>query len=327
MDVEETNPTVEDATVVTETRFMLDATHTEGLKLHGYEYVNASERNESAVVVVCHGYCDHARGESVAAITQYGTAERGLTTYAIDLTGFGETANGVGQTLGLIPSFQYLDEDILVLLGYVRELHPNKPVYLVGESMGGAVCIQVARMLSKAGNAVDGVVLFAPMVGISEEQKPPSWQIPLLKGMAFLAPKWAVVPAKDNVLEDCFTDPEVIARVEADPLHYAGKPRLKSASELLAASEEVYANMEELDTPFLVLHSRDDLMCPYAHSEELVQRASTQDKTLVSYDGLKHALPVEPNGVGKGILATAFDWIEERVRAIAQPEASASDNQ
>ncbi len=107
-----------------------------------------------AVVVALHGFNDYSNA-FVAPAEAW--AADGITTYAYDQRGFGETANH-----GLWPGIETMVDDLRTALGLARTAHPGVPLYIVGESMGGA-----AAMVLMAGAErpeIDGMVLVAPAV-------------------------------------------------------------------------------------------------------------------------------------------------------------------
>ena len=107
-----------------------------------------------AVVVALHGFNDYRRAFASAGPF---LAERGITVYAYDQRGFGETAYR-----GLWAGSERLTADLHAMLALLRRRHPELPLYLLGESMGGAVTI--AALAADPDLPVDGVVLVAPAV-------------------------------------------------------------------------------------------------------------------------------------------------------------------
>eukprot|EP01139_Manchomonas_bermudensis_P010737 Amastigsp_a341007_32.p1 type:complete len:156 gc:universal Amastigsp_a341007_32:546-79(-) len=136
--------------------------------------------------------------------------------------------------------------------------------------------------------------------------------IPLFKGLAKIAPKWQALPENGDICSKAYRDPEQQELARADPLRYSGKTRLGTAFQLLTASNDIEAHLEEVRTPFLVLHGTADQLTSYENSVELVQRASTEDKTMKSYEGAFHSLVVEPDGVGETVMADIVRWIRDR---------------
>ncbi|HIJ45631.1 MAG TPA: alpha/beta hydrolase, partial [Rhodospirillaceae bacterium] len=107
-----------------------------------------------AVIVALHGFNDYSNffAEPGAFL-----AGQGLAAYAYDQRGFGEAPNR-----GLWPGSRAFVDDLKAVTAAVRGRHPGVPLYLLGESMGGAV-IMVAMTDADAPD-VDGVILAAPAV-------------------------------------------------------------------------------------------------------------------------------------------------------------------
>jgi len=106
-----------------------------------------------AVVLALHGFNDYRRAfEAVGTFL----AERDIATYAYDQRGFGATA-----APGIWPGADVLVDDAASVLALLRQRHPGRPLYVLGESMGGAVALGV---LAETPTAADGAVLVAPAV-------------------------------------------------------------------------------------------------------------------------------------------------------------------
>lgn len=108
-----------------------------------------------AVILALHGFNDYAHafappGEALAL--------RGIATYAYDQRGFGRTP-GRGRWAGE----ERLAADAIAMSRWLRTLHPGMPLYLLGESMGGAVAVLAT---ARGGNRLeaDGLILSAPAV-------------------------------------------------------------------------------------------------------------------------------------------------------------------
>ncbi len=109
------------------------------------------------MILALHGFNDYSN-----AFDGPGTiwAKLGIATYAYDQRGFGG-APGRGRW----PGRAELAADAASASRILRRLYPGVPLYLLGESMGGAVAI--VAMTGESGAPipdVDGVILVAPAV-------------------------------------------------------------------------------------------------------------------------------------------------------------------
>lgn len=114
----------------------------------------------SAVLLALHGFNDY--GNAFAGLGPY-LARRNVRTYAYDQRGFGATAQR-GRWAGE----DRMVADLKTLVGLLRERHSGSPLFLLGESMGGAVVMSAA---AEGANA-DGVVLVAPAVWSRDTMNP-----------------------------------------------------------------------------------------------------------------------------------------------------------
>ncbi len=107
-----------------------------------------------AVVLALHGFNDYRRAfEETGAYL----AARGVAVYAYDQRGFG-ASHGAGGWFGS----ERLAADVRLAAGLLRARHPGLPLYLLGESMGGAVAL--TALADFPGDWADGLILLAPAV-------------------------------------------------------------------------------------------------------------------------------------------------------------------
>ena len=107
-----------------------------------------------AVIIALHGFNDYS---NFFAAPGTFLAERGIQSYAYDQRGFGAAAGP-----GLWPGTRALTDDLETMIRLVRRRHPGTPLYLLGDSMGGAVILVAGGDGGLAD--IDGVILAAPAV-------------------------------------------------------------------------------------------------------------------------------------------------------------------
>lgn len=258
-----------------------------------------------AVMVFCHGYGHYG----IAAMYHYlGMPEKhDVAIYTMDHIGHG-FSYGVKA---YVKDFANLVTDFCQYVKDVAAKHPGVPLFVVGESMGGAVSIASTYGDGPLTDIVRGLVLVAPMCKIADNLKPPEWQIKMLKGVAKVGPKWPIAPVPD-VLERCFKDPAKYAIARADPIPYHGKPRLQTAIQMLYATLAIADNVKNITIPFLLVHGGGDRVTDPTYSKELHEKASSTDKTFNLYDGMDHAMMEEPNNAGERVLNDIMAWVLTR---------------
>jgi len=253
------------------------------------------EGDAAAVVVVVHGFLEHSgRHADVAAELN----RHGYAVYAVDLRGHGKSE---GDPV-FVKSFLEHLRDVELFLAHVRAREPDRPVFLVGFSMGGTI----AASLAARGLAdVRGLVLVAPAVQVGRGIFPVLRLLAGLVGRFF--PRLRLVRLG---FRNMSRDPEVIAQVERDPLVFHGRFPTRTGSELLSATRLLQDMMEAIELPLLILHGTGDLVTDVEGSRQLHARARSTDKTLKLYDGLYHDLFHEPEK--QRVVADLVEWLDAR---------------
>lgn len=102
--------------------------------------------------------CIHGLGLQSNSYEFFGKEQsrRGLAVYAIDVRGFGSWMNAKGKTK---VNFDECLDDIKTTLESIHAANPGKPVYLLGESMGGAIALRAASLYPQL---VDGLISSVP---------------------------------------------------------------------------------------------------------------------------------------------------------------------
>jgi len=230
----------------------------------------------TAALVALHGFNDYSKSfEEPGAFW----AARGIATYAYDQRGFGEAPDH-----GLWAGTETLVEDLRVAARLVRERHPGIPLYLVGESMGGAIAL--AALGSGDPPLADGVVLAAPAV--RGWRALPWYQRGALTFAAYVMP-WATATGRgfkvrpsDNIemLRGLGRDPLVIKETRFDAIHG-----------LVTAMDDALEAAPRLAIPALVLYGKTEDLVPRNGREILLEALPANGNwRLAEYAGGYHML-------------------------------------
>ncbi len=174
-----------------------------------------TEGKPRVVVLALHGFNDYSNAFDAPART---LARNGVLTYAYDQRGFGGAPHR-----GIWPGVQGLTADLRAASRLIKERHPDTPLVLLGESMGGSVIM--AAMAEDDPPAADRVVLSAPAVWARPVM--PAWQRGLLSFFAhtiraaqFTGQGFGKVPS-DNIdmLRQLGRDPKVIKWTRVDAVY------------------------------------------------------------------------------------------------------------
>jgi len=200
-----------------------------------------------AVIVAMHGFNDYSNFFSTPG--NY-FSSRGISCYAYDQRGFGAT---FGR--GFWFDIDAYTTDLTFFVKEIRKRHQGVPIYVLGESMGGAVTI--AAMTGNNPPDVDGVILVAPAVWGRETM--PWYQRWLLAVASHTLP-WLELTGKglhvrpsDNIamLRSFRRDPRVIKATRIDAVY--------GLSNLM---DEALSHSGKIQKPTLIQYGKNDQIIP-----------------------------------------------------------------
>lgn len=200
-----------------------------------------------AVVVAVHGFNDYS---GFFAETAENFAGAGITTLAYDQRGYGAT-----PSRGTWPGQETLIGDFLAFVGEARRRHPDLPLYVLGESMGGAVvAVALAR---EPGLAIDGAILVTPAIWSRDTmpwyQRLGIWLGTSLTPGARLNSADFDIPPTDN--------DEARKAYAQDPLTIKGT-RFDAMDGLVELMSEAMRAVPEIRQRTLLLYGLNDVMIP-----------------------------------------------------------------
>jgi alpha-beta hydrolase superfamily lysophospholipase len=232
------------------------------------------DRPVKAVIVGVHGFNDYSYAFAIPGIylTRYGIA-----CYAYDQRGFGG-APGKGLWSGVAA----YTNDLTSFVHEIRKLHPAVPLYIMGESMGGAVTI--VTLTGSKPPPIDGVILVAPAVWGRETM--PWYQRWLLAVSSHTFPWMELsgsglgITPSDNI--------EMRRSLYNDPLVIKGT-RIDAMYGLTNLMDEALARADKLRLPALIQYGKKDQVIPKEPVLQMLEKMpSTTRKAF--YDQGYHML-------------------------------------
>jgi lysophospholipase len=225
-------------------------------------------------------------------------AAEGVAVFAPDHRGHGYSSGLPGDLQGL----GLLLEDAALVQSEARKSVSQAPLFVFGHSYGGQLALLYTLRHQQE---LRGLVLSAPLVLVPSYISPVTVRVSLL--LSRLVPR---LPVQGFAYRRASRDPKVIEQLENDPLYYKGKIRARTGAIMLEGMEEASRRMAELRLPLLVLHGEKDEIVELDCSRAVIERASSNDKTLKLYPEAMHHLVLEPEG--EEILRLIAAWILER---------------
>ena len=261
-----------------------------------------------AVILALHGFGDYSH-----AFEEPGKrwAARGIAAYAYDQRGFGG-APGRGQWAGEGP----LAVDAISASQILRQTYPGRPLYILGESMGGAVATLAATgathgVLPGPNGPpvadVDGVILSAPAVwGRAVMEALPKialWAGARFMPTAVLTGQGLKIQASDNI--------PMLQALAKNPLVIKGA-RVDTVYGLVNIMDSALEAAPQLQKPMLLLYGAHDQIIPPPAIEAFVAHLPADPanrQRLAYYQKGYHLLlrDLEGSAVAEDVAAWIFD--------------------
>ena len=254
------------------------------------------ETEPHAVLIALHGFNDYSRFFEAPG-TYF--SNQGIACFAYDQRGFGSSPKR-----GLWAGIDTYINDLQIFVRLVKQRYPTYPVYLLGESMGGAIVITAMSRLQLP--EVEGIILAAPAIWARSTM--PWYQTGLLWTLAHSLPwltltgKGVRVTASDNInmLRAMSRDPWVIKATRVETLY--GLANLMDAA---------FGSATSLGGNTLLLYGEKDEVIPKKPTHAFLQQllaADTTKKTVTIYPHGYHMLlrDLQAPMVWKDIV----DWID-----------------
>lgn len=266
----------------------------DGVRLHYRSWPAPAER---AVLLVSHGLGEH--GGRYAALAE-DLVEHGITSYAIDHRGHGRS----GGPRGHVAHFGEFVRDFEHFRAEIAKEHPGeKPIFLLGHSLGGLIAIRHLQTHPEAPYA--GAVLSAPLVGIAV--KAPRWKVALSGVLSRWVPWLPFHNAIDTAMLS--TAPGYVEAYRADTLlHNTITPRLYT--EMVAAIDAAFAQPDGIRIPLLVLApTADRVVLPEAVAR--FAGACPGEVQVRRYEGFQHESLNEKDR--HQAVADVAGWLDGRI--------------
>lgn len=230
---------------------------------------------------------------------------QGAEVVRFDLRGMGKS-EGVRQWIERFDD--YLDDVAAVHSWIDRDLKPL-PLFLMGHSLGGAICIHYA---ARNGRALRGLILSAPSYLLGQGVS--AIKIAIGKLLARWTPKLRIPESLD--LSAISRDPEVVKAYKKDPLNCSFNT-VRQGDEILKAIDAIPDACRKITVPTLILHGEADRLILPKGSEVIFKMLAARDKRLEILPGGFHELY---NDLDKDAFFTLLrNWM---AKVIATPPAT-----
>ena len=254
------------------------------------------DKDVKAVILIVHGLGEYC-GRYINVVNHF--VPLGYAVYGLDHIGHGKSE---GLREG-IEHFEDFTDNLTVYYNMVKVWQPNKPIFLLGHSLGGL--IGTYYLLDHQADFT-GAIISAPVIKISDSISPLT--ITMSKILSAIAPKAGVLALDVTSIS---RDPEVVNTYANDPLVFHGKTPARLAAEMLRAMARVTAEVGKISLPFITVQGGSDKLVDPDGTRMLYEKSSSKDKTIKIYDGLYHEVFNEPER--EVVLKDVETWLKAHI--------------
>lgn len=249
-----------------------------------------------AVLFLVHGLGGHSgRWEFLAEFF----LKNNISSYAIELKGFGETEGLKGH----IDSLDTYLDDIQTLRNMITQENPGIKIFLLGESMGGLIVFLTA---GKTQGLFDGVICISPAIK-SKIRFNVFGYIDIFLSYLIRPEKQYKVKLDSSM---CTRDIEYKKIMDANPSEH----RLVTSNLLInlaRAQVKAHSLKDSIAGPLLFLVSGDDILVDTEKTKSFFNDLNLKDKTIIIYPEMYHALSID---IGRGkVFSDILKWMEARI--------------
>ncbi|MBC7997803.1 MAG: alpha/beta fold hydrolase [Leptolyngbya sp.] len=249
--------------------------------------------------------CVHGLGFSSESFEEFGKtmAANGFAVYAVDVRGFGAWLK---KREGNVVDFEGCLNDIEAALKNLRKAYPGTPIFLVGESMGGAIAL---RATSRYPQLVDALISSVP-----SSERYANWGTQLKVGYKYIENKDKPVDLSTTVVERSTANKSLQKKLENDKSNRMeiSPKELKQFNEFMKGNYDAAALIEK--TPVLMLAGFKDKLVKPEGTIDLFNGLTTQDKLLMVVGDGEHLL-LEENQLTDQLTGMLTVWIRNQSRS------------
>jgi acylglycerol lipase len=258
--------------------------------------------------------CIHGLGLHNDSYEDFGQtlSKRGIAVYAIDVRGFGSWMDAKGRET---VDFQGCLEDVEKTLKSIHRAHPGLNVFLLGESMGGAIALRATALYPQL---VSGLISSVPAGDRFQQGK-----TALKVALHLLDSPNKPFDVGSGVIKQATTNAELQESWKNDPLN-----RLKlSANELLQFQNFMNQNHDSAaqvsNTPVLIVQGCQDRLVKPEGTVELYNELPVKDKQLVLVHNSEHLI-FEEHQFNEQVIDLLTKWIDEHLSKKTAPAKTSS---
>ena len=238
--------------------------------------------SQSSVLIHIHGLGGHFQStfDCMDSFVNRAKTFDNYISYGLELRGHGLSS---GTRFGIYDFNDYIS-DVHHLVQYIKLSNPEH-IYLLGESMGGAIACKYSIMFP---NILTGIILLSPMCGLVDNLLKPWYTIATLKIFSYIIPFYQIYSI--NNLKNTEYYEKYIESLISCKYRNHGYIRLDTIRECYNAMLWLQENSNLLTVPILAIHSINDTVTSCTITENFINNCSSSDKMFILFTNGKHNL-------------------------------------
>jgi len=264
-------------------------------KRTGIMYRKQAARVPEAVFLLVHGL--GTQSESWNCLSEF-FLPYNISSYAIELRGFGETPDEKGH----IGSFHTYFDDLRRLREVIALENKGKKIFLIGQSLGGIISFRVAL---REPDLFDGLICMAPAF-VSRLKFGFSDYAGMAISLLYNPRKRFNMPFDSGM---CTRDVDCRKVLDSDPreIRFATSKLLLN---IFIAQIRSRSTRGGISIPLLFLLSGKDMLVDTKASRRLFRALKTEDKTVIEYPEMHHALNIALTR--EKVFEDILKWVKKR---------------
>lgn len=225
----------------------------------------------------------------------------GYETFRFDFRGCGES----GGERQWVASFDEYVEDVGEVRRWMESRFGEKPLYVLGHSLGGAINLHAAAAI---GQDWKGIVLQAPAFEVGDGVS--ALKIFVGKIINRIHPHFRIPEALD--VTAISRDKKVVEDYVSDPLNCRFNT-VRQGNEILKALDRLPEACQKIKIPVLIAHGDADRLVKCDGSRKLHNFLASTDKRFVPFPGAYHELHNDLDK--KAFFDLLVDWLNRRTKS------------
>lgn len=260
-----------------------------------------------AFLVALHGFGLHKGSFQQFAVAMQ---ERDISTYALDVRGFGGWASNKNEEL----SFDKTFDDLTLLISSIHRNYPGKPIFLIGESMGGAIALEYSAQHS---DLLDGVISAVPA-----SERFAKFRTAVALGTSYVLTGGHNLSLNHALVDRVFNDKQLKQNWESDPdskLSFKLGDLLK-LTHFMKQAQHSAARIHSL--PVLMVQGLHDRLVRPQATERIFHSLRTDDKQLIEVEKGEH-LTFEDGQFDNKFVSQVDHWVSDHTETAILTASSA----